>query len=118
MSAYTKGDRCINARFQCQIFDWLMQDGIVLPYAPLVSHFQQTIFPRTSQDWIDYGLAIIPRFDAGLRLDVSYSRGEFHYTQAESTGADEEQAKFESLELPVFHTIGALYKWAKGDWNG
>jgi hypothetical protein len=44
-SAYTKGDPAVNVHFQCKIFDELLGDGVVWPYAPLVSHFQHTVFP-------------------------------------------------------------------------
>lgn len=108
----------INARFQCQIFDEMMTSGIVLPYAPLVTHFQHSIFPRHEQDWIDYELAILPRFDAGVRLNVTFDRPGFHYEQSESPGADVEETELTRLGIPIFHSVHELYRWVQGDWNG
>src|SRR5438477_12764451 len=71
-SPYSKGDPAINTHFQCQMFDRLMNDGVVWPVAPLWSHFQHTMFPRTYKDWVAYDLAMIPRYDACLRLNVEY----------------------------------------------
>lgn len=105
-SPYTKGDPCINARFQCQIFDELLGDGLVLPYAPLISHFQHTMFPRPYQDWVKYDLDIIPRFDACLRLNATGPNG---YSVSESSGADGEVKLFTELGKPVFYSKNALY---------
>ncbi len=109
-SPYTKGDPCINARFQCQTFDQLLAGGVVLPYAPLISHFQHTMFPRPYQDWVQYDLDIIPRFDACLRLDAE---GPSWYRHVhESKGADGEVELFTKLGKPVFYCIAHLYQWA------
>src|SRR5690606_24344559 len=51
-SPYTKGDPCVNARFQSEVFDQMVSDGICLPYIPLWSHYQHTLFPRPYADWI------------------------------------------------------------------
>ncbi|MEE9398392.1 MAG: hypothetical protein V3V31_15425 [Methylococcales bacterium] len=45
-SPYSKGDPAANAHFQCKIFDELLSSGLVLPVAPLWSHFQHMMFPR------------------------------------------------------------------------
>lgn len=109
-SPYSKGDPCINARHQCYIFDRLMEQRIVLPYAPLWSHFQHTMYPRQYSDWVEYDLMIIPRFDACLRVDAVYSK--LGYEQHSSTGADREVEEFLSLGKPVFYSVGSLYEWA------
>jgi hypothetical protein len=109
-SPYTKGDPCINARFQCATFDVLLGDGLVLPYAPLISHFQHTMFPRPYQDWVQYDLDIIPRFDACLRLDAVGPNG---YAETRSSGADGEVALFKQLGKPVFYSVVDLYEWAR-----
>lgn len=113
-SPYTLGDQAINTRFQCEVFDKLLSDGIVLPYPPLWSHYQHILYPRPYQDWIDYDNELIKRFDAVLRLDASYefSNGTTYY-QSESTGADNEVRQFEEMGKPVFYSIGALYEWAR-----
>lgn len=69
-SPYTGGDVAINTHYQCRIFDKLLDDGKVLPVAPLWSHFQHTAFPRKYQDWIDYDQAMLPLYDACLRLNA------------------------------------------------
>jgi hypothetical protein len=108
-SPYTKGDPCINARFQCATFDALLADGRVLPYAPLISHFQHTMFPRPYQDWVQYDLDIIPRFDGCLRLNATGPNG---YLVKESSGADGEVKLFEQLGKPVFYSFETLWQWA------
>ncbi len=97
-SAYTKGDPAINTNFQCRIFDQLMNDGLVYPYAPLHSHFQHTLFPRKYTDWTEYDLAILHKMDACLRLIATYPP--MNYNVAESSGADAEVA-------------ADLYQWVK-----
>jgi hypothetical protein len=114
-SAYTKGDPAINTRFQCEVFDELLSSGLVLPYAPLMSHFQHTIFPRPYQDWVQYDLDILPRFDAAIRLTAIYtsSKTGLVYEQHASSGADGEVAEMERLGKPVFYSITDIYKWAR-----
>jgi hypothetical protein len=109
-SPYSKGDPAINARFQCRIFDELMSAGLVWPVAPLWSHFQHTVYPRCYEDWIAYDLALIPRYDACIRLDAE--DGRVGYAESRSTGADNEAAEFLRLGKPVFHSIDALHAWA------
>ncbi|MCW8876123.1 MAG: hypothetical protein OQK04_05290 [Kangiellaceae bacterium] len=110
-SPYTKGDLAINTHFQCKVFDQLLDDGKVLPVAPLWSHFQHTAFPRKYQDWIDYDQAMLPLYDACLRLNVEHSQ--LGYFQDESSGADGEVATFRELEKPVFYSVEELYKWVE-----
>ncbi len=114
-SPYTKGDPCVNARFQCQVFNEMLDDGICIPFAPLVSHFQHTLFPRHYKSWVQYDLDIIPRFDACLHLD-SYLK-DFNgpgndYCIGESSGADGEVKLFQELNKPVFYNKVSLYNWA------
>lgn len=108
-SAYTKGDVAMNVHFQCKIFDRLLGDGKVWPVAPLWSHFQHTLFPRHYRDWIDYDQALLPLYDACLRLTVDLPQ--LKYSQPESSGADGEVKTFESLHKPVFYSIDELYRW-------
>lgn len=108
-SPYTKGDVAINTRFQCEVFDRLMNEGRVWPFAPLLSHFQHTVFPRHYQDWVNYDLAILPRMDALLRLNAELPA--LSYFQSESSGADGEVARFQELGKPVFYSIEELYAW-------
>jgi hypothetical protein len=108
-SPYTKGDPAINTHFQCKIFNTLMDDGKVWPVVPLWTHFQHTIFPRPYEDWIEYDKALLPRYDACLRLNAEIP--ELNYSESESSGADGEVAYFRSVDKPVFFTIEDLYKW-------
>lgn len=110
-SPYTKGDPCINTHFQMQMFDKLMDSGLVIPYVPLWSHFQHTASPRKYQDWIEYDNAIIPRLDACIRLAAVNPK--LNYEVWESSGADNEVKLFQSLGKPVFLDLAALYKWAR-----
>lgn len=109
-SPYTNGDPAINARFQCRIFDEMMDDGIAWPCIPLLLHYQHMLFPRHDQNWIDYEVAVIKRFgfDACLRLDATY---EDWYLQEKSPGADAEVKLFKSMKIPVFYTKTDLYGW-------
>jgi hypothetical protein len=109
-SPYSKGDPAINTHFQCRIFDQLMSENIVWPVAPLWSHFQHTVYPRKYQDWVAYDLAMIPRYDACLRLNAEDKA--LKYEEKESSGADHEVAEFKRLGKPVFYSIEELYKWA------
>jgi hypothetical protein len=108
-SPYTKGDPAINTHFQMRVFTELMNDGVVWPFIPLVSHFIHSAFPRDYRDWIDYDLALIDRMDACLRLDAVHKP--LDYRVAESTGADGEVARFVELGKPVFYDKEALYAW-------
>jgi len=85
-SPYTKGDPAINTHFQCKVFDDLMNDGVVWPFIPLANHFVNIVVPRLAEDWYDYDKALLPLFDACLRLDAELSRLEYYAT--ESLGAD------------------------------
>jgi len=112
-SPYTKGDVAMNTNFQCKIFDRLLDDGRVLPIAPLWSHFQHTVFPRAYQDWIDYDQALLPLYDACLRLTATVAGVE--YEQHQSSGADAEAETFKKMGKPVFTEIEDLYKWLDGE---
>ena len=111
-SPYSEGDTGINVRFQCDVFDRLLTDGVVLPWPPLWSHFQHVVHPRPYKDWLDYDLALIRRgtFDACLRLHAHCLK--LGYMQTYSPGADREVIAFEQLGRPVFYDVPALYRWA------
>ncbi len=113
-SPYTKGDPCVNANFQARIFDQMMNDGIVIPYIPLWSHGQHTILPRPYKDWIDYDNCIMPRVDALVRLNATFTWPDgTQYICTESSGADNEVKLATSLGKPCFTTIEEVYAWAK-----
>ena len=110
-SPYTKGDPAINTHCQLRAFDDLMNDGLVWPVIPLLSHFQHIFMPRDYRDWINYDLALIDRYDACLRLNAEYDR--LDYLQVESSGADGEVARFKAQGKPVFYDKAALYDWVR-----
>ena len=106
---YTKGDPAINTHCQCLAFDRLLDDGIVTPYAPLWSHFQHGVKPRSYRDWIQYDIDLLESglFDACLRLDADLPTLGYHVS--ESTGADGEEQWFRDHGLPCFRSIEKLY---------
>lgn len=108
-SPYTKGDPCVNTHFQCKVFDQLMNDGVVWPFIPLLTHFQHTVFPRHYQDWIDYDLALLRCFDGCIRLNATNE--EMDYSVSESSGADGEVQAFLNMEKPVFYSIEECYDY-------
>jgi len=113
-SPYTGGDVAMNTHFQCRVFDRLLGDGKVIPIAPLWSHFQHTLFPRSYEDWITYDQALLHLYDACLRLNAEITA--IGYKQSESNGADAEVATFEKLGRPVFFEIETLYRWVDESW--
>ena len=86
----------------------MMEDNIAWPIAPLLSHFQHSIFPRHYQNWIDYDLAMLPLYDGCVRLNAIFEP--LDYFISESSGADGEVAYFEDAGKPVFYSLDKLYK--------
>ena len=84
-----------------------------MPVAPLWSHFQHTIFPRSYKDWIDYDQAMLPLYDACLRLKAEFRR--LNYLEKKSSGADGEVNRFLEMGKPVFYSFSQLYDWVDLD---
>jgi hypothetical protein len=114
-SPYSKGDPCVNTYFQCKLFDELLTEGLVLPVAPLWSHFQHSMFPRPYEDWIYYDNSLLRLYDACLRLNAEVSR--MGYVEEKSKGADLEAEYFVSINKPVFYKKSKLYQWVKQEWE-
>lgn len=112
-SPYTQGDPAINTHFQCKVFDKLLGDKKVIPIAPLWSHFQHTLLPRSYDDWIQYNLSLLHLYDVCLRLDSVFP--DINYHESQSSGADKEVAIFVAMERPVFYSINDLYLWVDGE---
>ncbi len=110
-SPYTKGDPAINTHFQCQVFDEMMDEGLVWPFIPLLSNFQHTLFPRHYVDWCEYDIAILNKMDACLRLSATNEKLNYHVS--ESSGADGEVAYCEKIGVPVFYSREELYAWVR-----
>jgi hypothetical protein len=111
-SPYTKGDVAINTRASMAAFDAIMNDGRAWPVTPLWSHFQHILFPRKCQDWIELDRAMLPLYDACVRIAAEYSP--LDYKQHDSSGADGEVAAFESMGKPVFYSLDDLFVWLGG----
>lgn len=110
-SPYTCGDQALNVRFQAHVFDELLDGGLVVPIAPLWSHFQHVLQPRPYHDWILYDAEIITRVDALLRLNAVCTRT--GYFQSKSEGADREVAQARNLGIPVFFSIRDMHNWVR-----
>jgi len=108
-SPYTHGDPSINTHFQCTVFDRLLTGGLVIPYVPLWSHFQQAILPRTYNDWIKYDLDLIRSANFSACLRLAAENPSLGYRVNKSAGADVEVALFQELNRPVFYSIESLY---------
>jgi len=111
-SPYSNGDTAANVHFQCAIFDRLLGEGVVLPYVPLWTHFQHTIFPRRYEEWLAYDQQMLKLCDCCVRLIATCDRT--GYVQVESSGADKEVEAFQRMGRPVFHSIEDMYAWARG----
>ncbi len=109
-SPYTKGDVAINVKASMDMFHELMDTGIVIPFTPLTSHYLHIHKPRPYQDWINYDLWLLDRFNAVLRIDAICK--ELNYRQSESSGADGEVDKANKLGIPVFYDKHELLSWA------
>lgn len=99
-SAYTIGDCAINVRVQLDAVEELMNLGFI-PFAPLYSHFQHMVHPRSYESWLEFDFAWIESCDCLLRLP------------GESSGADREDAHARSLGIPVFYSIKELTDYYK-----
>lgn len=108
-SPYTTQDVAMNTHFQCMIFNELLNDGRVLPVAPLWSHFQHTVFPRPYHDWINYDQEMLSLYDCCLRLNADLPQ--FGYSETHSSGADNEVKTFKKQGKPVFYSLSELYGW-------
>lgn len=107
-SPYSKGSTSLNVRAQMAMFDRLFSLG-VHPYAPLLTHYQDILFPRGYEEWMEYCLGMVQRCDALLRMSAACPK--LGYLQTESDGADREVAMAESLGIPVFVRVNSLLEW-------
>lgn len=98
-SPYSIGDKLTNVRASLEVANTLMGKGFV-PYAPLLNHFQDEIFPRPEKDWLEFDIHWLCKCDALLRLP------------GESKGADEEVRSANKVGTPIFYSIEELVKWS------
>ena len=99
-SPYNIGDKLTNVKKSLEAANILMDKGFV-PYAPLLNHFQDEMFPRPEKEWLEFDLRWLHKCDALLRLP------------GESKGADEEVLIAKKIRIPVFYSIEELLKWSK-----
>jgi hypothetical protein len=97
-SPYRIGDKIENVRRSLEAANKLIQAGMY-PYAPLLNHYQNELFPQSEETWIKQDLAWISCCQCLLRLP------------GESFGADGEVAKANFEEIPVFYNIEDLLEW-------
>ena len=99
-SPYSIGDKLTNVKKSLEIANILMDKGFI-PYAPLLNHFQNEMFPRPEIDWLVFDINWISKCDALLRLP------------GRSSGADQEINVANMIRKPVFYSIEELVKWSK-----
>ena len=99
-SPYNIGDKLTNVRSSLEVANSLMDKGFI-PYAPLLNHFQNEMFPRPEIDWLVFDVSWISKCDALLRLP------------GRSSGADQEINVANMIRKPVFYSIEELLKWSK-----
>ena len=51
-SPYTLGDKEENVEVSLNVANSLMDMGLT-PFAPLLNHYQDLLFPRTEKDWLE-----------------------------------------------------------------
>lgn len=94
-SPYSSGDQALNVKKSLDVADKLIQEGFA-PFAPLLSHFQHMIHPRSYEEWMKLDLEWVSTCDCVLRL------------HGESSGADREVQHAKLLNIPVFYNIKDL----------
>lgn len=67
-----------------------------IPYVPHLSHHWHTQSPKSYEQWMEMGSAVLERCDAVLRLP------------GESPGADEEVKQAQSIGKPVYYGLEEL----------
>jgi hypothetical protein len=94
-SPYSIGDPLANVLRQIDAGEELINAGFY-PYLPLLSHYQDIVFPHDYETWMRLTGAWLSVCDALLRLP------------GESPGADREVALARKLGIPVFYSIAEL----------
>jgi hypothetical protein len=112
---YSHGQVAINVHSQMQVFSKLLDDNIITPFPPLLSHLPQLIHPRTWEDWMKYDIEILSHCDACLRMPAIHDN--LQYYQNTSKGADIEVEFCESHGIPVFYSYVDLYVWVANVYN-
>lgn len=101
-SPYSSGDVAVNVKAQLDCADTLMNHGLV-PFTPLLFHFQHMAHPRAYEDWLHISLEWLLTCDCLLRLN------------GESEGADKEVKFTIANGIKVFYSIESLIEFYKKD---
>ena len=94
-SPYSIGNQADNVRQQVLVANKLLDMGYI-PFCPCLMHLWHLITPKPQQDWINIGLAFLPRCDALLRLE------------GDSVGADLEVEEAKRLGLPIYYSVSSI----------
>lgn len=81
-SPYAKGDQIRNVRASLDVFNRLLEDGVVIPVAPLLACLAHLVHPRSVEEWMAYDLALLARCDAVLARDARHGQ----YVQVRAPG--------------------------------
>lgn len=98
-SPYTRPNPNHNTNASLKVADELIKLGFA-PFVPLLTHFWDTVSPRSYEEWLLYDQAWLERCDVVLRFD------------GESPGADKEVAYARSKDIPVVYSIAELLRLA------
>lgn len=99
-SPYSIGNKESNVVKSLEMADKLMNMGYV-PYAPLLNHFQNKLFPRNESDWINDDLVWLASCDIVFRMP------------GESKGADREAELAKRWGMPVCSSLEEIEKAAE-----
>lgn len=97
---YTKGDVALNVCTAMDFFDYLA-DLDVIPFNPLLYHFQHMHTQRDYDFWMEIDLAWIDKCDAVFRV------------LGESKGADRECEYARKKGIPIFTDLNSFEAWSK-----
>jgi hypothetical protein len=97
-SPYTIGNKEENVKRQIEVANQLM-DLKYCPFTPLLSHYHNSMFERSYEDWMEIDFEWIKSCDGILRLE------------GESRGADAEIEFAKQLGISVFYSIEDLEEY-------
>jgi len=92
---YTQGDRSEIMRRAMRAMDQLIAAGHE-PFLPILTHFQDLVYPRPWKDWMRVDLAWLPCAEAVVRLPGESAGANIEYTEAVRQG------------IPTFKSVEAF----------
>jgi hypothetical protein len=107
---YSQGDPAINTRCQVRTFIRLLQDGVVTPLAPLLSHLPHLMYPQPYETWMRLSFEELEHCDACLCQYAEFKP--LDYLQKASSGMQREIEFCDEHGIPVFDSFSKLYDWA------